>query len=317
MKIDIFKKVVFYKKEDYSFLRLKAQKISTFKKYGDDLMGKEKIAEGKTKIIWAGPRKDQVIIENKDYITAGDGAKKDLIVDKGRFATETTCNCFLLLQKKGIKNHFIRRGNNGNTFVAWQMKMIPIEIVIRRVATGSYLKRHPDTMEGRIFRPLVIELFFKDDKLHDPIMVWSDAENAFKLYGPHRPITPDSYIRDLLPELSEELTQPNGRIFGKEEVQSLHVFGLNTFLVLEKAWKKLDHTLIDLKIECGWAPNGAMVIGDVIDNDSWRLRRGLKDGQVLDKQIYRDLKKSDSESLERIRQNYARVAELTGDFLYF
>jgi len=279
-------------------------------------MEKEKIAEGKTKIIWTGPKKDQVIIENKDYITAGDGAKRDLIEGKARFATETASNCFLLLQKKEIMNHFVRRGSDGNTFVAWQMKMIPIEIVVRRVATGSYLKRHPDTVEGKAFHPLVIELFFKDDKFHDPIMVWNEEENAFKLYDPHRPITPESYIRDLSPKTCEDLFSLSGRTFGKNEVQSLSVFGISAFLALERAWKKLDHTLIDLKIECGWAPNGVMAIGDVIDNDSWRLRRGLKDGQVLDKQIYRDLKKPDSESLETIRQNYERVAVLTGEFPY-
>jgi phosphoribosylaminoimidazole-succinocarboxamide synthase len=194
--------------------------------------------------------------------------------------------------------------------------MIPIEIVSRRVATGSYLKRHPETTEGKVFSFLVIEFFFKDDKLHDPIMIWSDKAKAFKLYNPHRPITSENHIRDLLPELCDGLSAPNDRIFGKNEAQSLSVLGINTFLTLERAWKKLDHTLIDLKIECGWDPSGNMAVGDVIDNDSWRLRRGLKDGQSLDKQVYRDLKKSDSESLEAIKQNYARVAELTGEFLY-
>ena len=272
----------------------------------------EKIAEGKTKIIWTGPEKDQVAIENKDYVTAGDGAKRDLIPDKGRFATETTCNCFLLLKKKGISNHFIRRANE-NTFIARKMKMIPIEIVSRIVATGSYLKRHPKASEGEVFTTLVVELFFKDDKLHDPIMVWNDKEGVFRLYSPTRPITSESYLYSLLPE---EIFTPNSHTFGKEEMQNLYTFGRSAFLTLEKAWKKLDHTLIDLKIECGWDPSGAMSVGDVIDNDSWRLRRGLKDGQALDKQVYRDLKKSDPESLETIRQNYARVAELTGEFLY-
>jgi phosphoribosylaminoimidazole-succinocarboxamide synthase len=272
----------------------------------------KKIAEGKTKIIWVGPEKNQVAIESKDYITAGDGAKRDLIPGKSRFATETACNCFSLLRKKGITNHFIRRENE-NTFIAWQMRMIPIEIVIRRVATGSYLKRHPDFPEGVVFPSLFVELFFKDDKLHDPIMVWNNEKGFFKLYDPRRPIMPESYIRNLSPD---ELFTPYGHVFGQEETQSLETTGKIVFSVLERAWKKLDHTLIDLKIECGWDPSGFMTVGDVIDNDSWRLRRGLKNGQVLDKQIYRDLKKSDPESLETIRQNYARVADLTGDFLY-
>lgn len=270
----------------------------------------KKIAEGKTKIIWEGPLKDQVLIENKDDITAGDGAKRNIIPGKGRFATETTCNCFSLLKEKGIANHFIRPGDE-NIFIAQQMKMIPVEIVARRVATGSYLKRCPSVPEGTVFTTLVIELFFKDDKLHDPIMIWSKQEGIFSLHDPHRPITPESYIRSLL---SGEIFVPDKRAFGREEMQNLYGFGINVFLALEKAWKKLGHTLIDLKIECGWDPSGAMAVGDVIDNDSWRLREGLKDGRVLDKQVYRDLKIPTSKSLEAIRQNYARVAELTGEF---
>ena len=53
-----------------------------------------KLAEGKTKIIWTGPKPGQVEIESKDDITAGDGEKKDLIFGKAKLANETTCNCF-------------------------------------------------------------------------------------------------------------------------------------------------------------------------------------------------------------------------------
>ena len=220
--------------------------------------------------------------------------------------------CFKII---GIRTHFIRHGENEKHFCRLEMKMIPIEIVTRRYAVRALtLSGIRILAKGKIFTSLVVELFFKDDKLHDPIMIWDDEEGTFKLYNPHRPITPESYIRDLLPELCDELSTPDGHAFGFEEVQSLYCFGVNVFSVLERAWKTLDHTLIDLKIECGWDPNGDMVVGDVIDNDSWRLRRGLKNGQVLDKQVYRDLKKPDSESLETIRQNYARVAELTGNF---
>jgi phosphoribosylaminoimidazole-succinocarboxamide synthase len=193
------------------------------------------------------------------------------------------------------------------------MKMIPIEIVSRRYAVGSYLKRNPTFPEGKLFTSLVVELFFKDDKLHDPIMLWSEKEKTFRLYDPHSPTTSKSYISSLSPE---KIVTPSGRAFSQEEAQKLYDFGRDVFFILERAWKTLDHTLVDLKIECGWDPKGDLVVGDVIDNDSWRLRRGLKDGQALDKQVYRDLKKPDPDSLEIIRQNYARVAELTREFPY-
>ncbi|TFG35883.1 MAG: phosphoribosylaminoimidazolesuccinocarboxamide synthase [Parcubacteria group bacterium] len=271
-----------------------------------------KVREGKTKIIWTGPKPHQVQIESKDDITAGDGEKRDIIAGKAKLATETTCNCFLLLENKGIRTHFLRRGNE-RVFVAQEMKMIPIEIVSRRYAVGSYLKRNPNVPKGKLFSSLVVELFFKDDKLHDPIMLWDEKEKTFRLYDPHSPTTSKSYIRSLSPG---EITTPSGRAFSQEEVQKLYDLGRNVFFILERAWKSLDHTLIDLKIECGWDPRGDLAVGDVIDNDSWRLRKGLKNGQVLDKQAYRDIKKSDPESLEMIRQNYAIVADLTGEFPY-
>lgn len=269
------------------------------------------IREGKTKIIWTGPKPHEVEIESKDDITAGDGEKKDRIIGKASMATETTCNCFELLDKYGIRNHFKRRGNN-RTFIARELRMIPIEIVSRRVATGSYLKRHPETKEGIFFAPLVVELFFKDDKLHDPIMIWKEARQRFEMYKPHEPITSSSYIRDL--SLDEILT-PDQQPLSWESKEDLCSFGVKAFHVLESAWRRLGYTLVDLKIECGWDYRGEMMIGDVIDNDSWRLREGQKNGRALDKQVYRDLKKRDQDSLEAVRHNYAVVAELTKKFV--
>ena len=63
------------------------------------MSGGRKIAEGKTKIVWEG---GEVLIESKDDITAGDGAKHDVIPGKGRLATATTCNVFRLLKACGL-----------------------------------------------------------------------------------------------------------------------------------------------------------------------------------------------------------------------
>ncbi len=65
--------------------------------------------------------------------------------------------------------------------------MIPIELVARRIATGSYLKRNPDVQEGTIFNELVIEFFLKNDDLHDPLMVWSEKNLSWDLYYPKEP----------------------------------------------------------------------------------------------------------------------------------
>ncbi|GAH60516.1 unnamed protein product, partial [marine sediment metagenome] len=107
--------------------------------------------------IWSTSNKDVVLIESRDDITAGDGVRHDIIAHKGVLATETTCNCFSLLNAKGIPTHFIERESE-RRFLALRAKMIPVELVARRIATGSYLKRHPETIEGTVFDPLIFAI---------------------------------------------------------------------------------------------------------------------------------------------------------------
>src|SRR5579884_1815800 len=99
------------------------------------------VKEGKTKII-IDAGKGEVIIQSKDDITAGDGAKHDLLEGKAAASTQTTCNVFELLEASGIKTHFVGRETD-SSFRARNVRMIPLELVVRRYATGSYLKRNP------------------------------------------------------------------------------------------------------------------------------------------------------------------------------
>jgi len=260
------------------------------------------VNEGKTKQILRDPslRSDIVIIMSKPDITAGDGAKHDVIMGKDEVANETTCNCFELLEGEGIYTHFLGRKDKVS-FYAWLMQMIRVEVVIREIAAGSYLKRNPIITEGTVLKPLVVEFFFKNDKLHDPLMLWNERKKVFEIYEPDKPITPDSYMRDLsLIELSAQ----NDPIPTLGELEEIYTTARRVFLVLKESWKELGLTLFDLKIEFGRSPKGEILLADVVDNDSWRLRKGV---EVLDKQVYRD----SSQSLEDIRRNYIHVAELT------
>jgi phosphoribosylaminoimidazole-succinocarboxamide synthase len=269
------------------------------------------IAQGKTKIVYAGPQNDQVAIENRDIITAGDGAKHDVVKGKGFYVNETTHDCFLLLRKNGIRNHYVRRVDE-RTFIAWRLNMIFLEIVIRRVAKGSYLARHPNTPEGTIFDPPKVGLHFKDNEHNDPFALWIEEKGVFELYKPRQPLAPDTYIRDLKPS---ELFMPDGHVFGQAEVDQLYNLGTEVFLILENAFGKLDCDLHDLKIECGWDPSGRIAVGDDFGPDCWRLEERSRGGQTLDKDEYRQQKISDSELLGRMGSKYARAAELTKKFL--
>lgn len=146
-----------------------------------------KLNEGKTKIIWSDPTfPARVIIQSKNDITAGDGAKHDLMTDKAKLANETTCNVFEFLQRHGIKTHFLGRSSQKpNSFIADELRMIPIECVARRVATGSYIQRNPQVAEGTRFDQVVIEFFYKDNDLHDPLMVHDYPSRRIFLFGPN------------------------------------------------------------------------------------------------------------------------------------
>jgi phosphoribosylaminoimidazole-succinocarboxamide synthase len=237
------------------------------------------LAEGKTKQIYAYLGDDQLVyIVSKDQITAGDGARRNEISGKSRWSTITTANVFRLLNEANIATHFIKQVSDTILLVR-RCEMIPIEHVQRRIATGSYLKRHPEISEGTRFDPVLIETFLKDDARHDP-QIWS---------------------HDII-QLGLATAQ---------EVEWMANEGRRVFETLERAWARLDVTLVDLKIEFGRDSENHLMVADVIDNDSWRLwPRGDK-SRMLDKQVYRNLQDVTPDALQDIADRYERVADLT------
>jgi phosphoribosylaminoimidazole-succinocarboxamide synthase len=267
-----------------------------------------KIAEGTTKIIW---REEIVLVESKDDITAGDGARRHVIESKGHYANRTTVKCFQLLAKHGIATHFVD-GYNPWTFRARRCDMIPIEVVTRRVASGSYLKRYPLVAEGMRFNAPVVEFFFKDDARHDPLMRFDDAVGGWLLYDAKKPANEG---------LLDGCMDP-GRFFvgahpiGKFIAGTMTRVAMNVFAILESAWAKQDVTLVDLKIEFGFdVKTGGLLVADAIDNDSWRIWPGGDKSQARDQQAYRDLAVVTPEDLKTVRDNYAWVADATMKFL--
>ena len=106
------------------------------------------LTEGKTKKIHqVTNHPDLVVLVAKDDITAGDGAKHDVIPDKGRLATATACNVFRLLKSCGIPVAFIEQ-DSPTSFVSPSCTMLPYEVVVRREAHGSSLKRNPNYSKG-------------------------------------------------------------------------------------------------------------------------------------------------------------------------
>jgi phosphoribosylaminoimidazole-succinocarboxamide synthase len=257
-------------------------------------MLKEKVMEGKTKIIWKLDN-ETAEVESKDMITAGDGEKRDQIKTKGIWSNNVTCNVFGFLERNGINTHYIKR-LSGNSFKAVLCHMFPVEVVMRRVATGSFLKRNPETEDGTVFGDVVIEFFLKDDKRHDPfIKIEEDGQLSDKwdLYRPKQPIDKKGYLETIDP------------IWRRKDIRVVREVAEEVFFLLEKAFNELDVDLIDMKIEFGQpTTNNIIVVADVIDNDSWRIR--TKDGEQLDKQLYRD-----GRDLRTVSNKYEIVSELS------
>lgn len=238
------------------------------------------LAEGKTKLMYAYPDDDNLAyMVSKDQITAGDGARRNELVGKSRWSTITTANVFRLLNDEEIATHFVEQIND-TTLLVRRCRMLPVEQVMRRIATGSYLKRHPEVSEGTRFDPLLVETFLKDDARHDP-QIWEQDIIGMGLAS----ATEISWMADQ---------------------------GRRVFEVLEQAWASIDVTLVDLKIEFGRDAKNELLVADVIDNDSWRLWPGGDKTRMLDKQVYRNLKEVTSQDLQEVADRYALVADLTG-----
>lgn len=268
---------------------------------------RELIQEGKTKKIWRFPLSTyEVLIESKDDITAGDGVKREKFAGKGIYSTATTVNCFELLQAHHIPNHFIKREDE-RTFRALELRMIPIEVVIRRLATGSFLARNPNVPEGTIFSNPIIEFFEKNDTLHDPILIHDLVTCRVLRFNAKQPLA--------------EGFMGEGPLANREEwwhiINKLVYLGERTFLVLERAWATFNVTLVDLKIECGQSTvTGDIIVGDVITNDEWRIWPSGKKSKQLDKQNFRELNQATKEAMDAIKANYELVMEMTGKFSF-
>ncbi len=238
------------------------------------------LTEGKTKLIYAYPGDENLAyMVNKDQITAGDGVRRNELVGKSCWSTVTAANVFRLLNEEQIATHFVEQ-INAVTLLVRLCTMLPIEQVMRRIATGSYLKRFPEVREGTRFEPVLVETFLKDDARHDP-QIWED---------------------DIL----------KMGLASQYEIEWMATQGRRVFETLERAWATVDVTLVDLKIEFGRSMQGNLLVADVIDNDSWRLWPGGDKNRMLDKQVYRNLKEVTSQGLQEVADRYALVADMTG-----
>ncbi len=232
---------------------------------------KQKLYEGKAKIIYATEEPDKVILYFKDDTTAFDGLKKEVVAGKGEINAEITSLIFELLNKRGIPTHYIKKISN-REILAKRVKIIPVEVVVRNYAAGSFTKRYGIPEGTKLEKPLV-ETFWKNDELHDPLVC---AEHIELLK-----------LADL------------------KDVEKMKEMALRVNEILKEFFAAKDIVLVDFKLEFGKTDDGELVLADEITPDSCRLW-DAKTKKKLDKDVFRrdlgDLREAYKELLSRIEK---------------
>lgn len=208
--------------------------------------------EGKAKRIYATEDAAIVRVKYKDSATAYNGEKKAEIAGKGRLNNEITSLLFLKLREAGIQSHFIEKISESEQLVK-RVSIIPLEVVVRNFAAGSFSKRLGVEEGKKLSRPIV-DFYLKDDSLGDPLLT-------------------DEHV-DVL-----NLASP-------QEVAELKAAALKINDVLSGFFTEIGVTLIDFKLEFGKDADGKILLADEISPDTCRLW-DMETQQKLDKDVFR------------------------------
>jgi len=238
----------------------------------------EKLAlryEGKAKRVYDTDQSDYFWVAYKDDATAFNGEKKGQIVDKGEVNNQLSALFFEEIEKAGIQTHFVRLLSERDMLVR-RLEMIPLEVVVRNIVAGSLAKR-VGVEEGFVLSKPVVELYYKDDALGDPMvneshvaaMGWASIEHA-------------------------------------REIQTL---GVEINEILKSILVKAGIDLIDFKLEFGVA-DGKVYLGDEISPDTCRYW-DIKTREKLDKDRFRrdlgQVEEAYQEVYRRVKQALAKA----------
>lgn len=231
---------------------------------------KELINSGKVKSVYSCEDEDKVIIEFRDDMTAGDGARKEVMDNKGSLNAIISSKIFKVLEENGVKTQLVDLPEK-NVMIALKLDMIPIEVIVRNIATGSLVRKYPFE-DGTPLNPPIVQMDFKADEYHDPMLN-------------------DSIAKAL-------------KIATQEELDKLKELALKVNEVLCEFFDKAGIILVDFKIEFGKDKNGEIILGDEISPDSCRLwdKETL---DMLDKELFR--KGKDNEVIDAYIEVYNRI----------
>lgn len=197
----------------------------------------EQLYEGKAKKVFRTDDETLYLIRFKDDATAFNGVKKGSIADKGVMNNEITALLFQALAKAGIQHHLVEKLNDREQLVK-VVKIIPLEVIVRNIAAGSFAKRY-GVEEGTVLKQPTLEFCYKNDALDDPLLN-------------------NSHIIAL-------------GIAAEEDIQFITKQAMKINEVLKDIFQKCNLTLVDFKIEFGRTPKGEIILADEISPDCCRL----------------------------------------------
>ncbi len=219
------------------------------------MVRRRQIYEGKAKILYEGPEPGTLIQYFKDDATAFNAQKRGTISGKGVLNNRISEHIFTALAGIGVPTHFIRRLNMREQLIR-QVEIIPIEVVLRNVAAGSLSKRL-GIEEGTQLPRTIIEYYYKDDALGDPMI----ADEHIACFG--------------------WATQ--------EEMNDITDMAIRVNDFLSGMFAAIGIRLVDFKLEFGRVWDGdysRVILADEISPDGCRLW-DMRSGEKLDKDRFR------------------------------
>ncbi|MCX7600346.1 MAG: phosphoribosylaminoimidazolesuccinocarboxamide synthase [Meiothermus sp.] len=215
----------------------------------------EKLYEGKAKVMFPGPEQGVVRVYFKDDATAFNGQKRAQIPGKGVVNNQVSAALFAYLEAHGVPTHFIRLLSEREMLVK-QVEIVPLEVIVRNRAAGSFSRRY-GVEEGRVLPHPLVEFSLKNDALGDPL-IYDEAALALGL-----------------------LTGP--------ELSRIKELALKVNALLKEYFAQRHLELIDFKLEFGRLPTDegrAIVLADEISPDTMRLWE-MGTGEKMDKDRFR------------------------------
>lgn len=212
----------------------------------------EQVYEGKAKKVFKTDDPELYIVDYKDDATAFNGLKKGTISGKGVINNRVSNFMMKMLEEKGVPTHLVKEISPRETIVR-RVKIVPLEVIIRNKAAGSFSKRY-GVPEGTELANPVLEYSYKNDELGDPMIN-------------------DSHILAL-------------RIASKEDLDTISSMAYKINDIMKEYFAGVGIELIDFKLEFGRTGDGKIILADEISPDTCRFW-DIKTHEKLDKDRFR------------------------------